>query len=679
MGAGLYDGTEGGIHMNIRYESGMFGALLSRSSILNQKSKNMEKLASGYRINRAADNAAGLSLSEGMRRLINGAEQSRLNAQDGISLLQTAEGAMHEMSDMLQRMNELVIRAANGTCASAERKSLQGEIEHLVKELDRIGCNTRFNSRSLLDGTIALRDTKTTGNPVMHFSFHTVSESGGTTALSLTGAAWEDDLINQIVPGAVEKILSSFPVLGQVAAKGGLSNEIGLRIYDNPKEKILAYVNLSYRDAVTFPVQQIDKGSIMLTLGVNKGYLDFESDGRLTEKKRLQLEGTILHEMTHAFMFDSVINGMVGMDSDGKKVDNGRFPTWFYEGMAQTMWGAGDNTNDFLAFMGLTENTEVEEIQNILSDYENSIGSPGYGNHMPAQYGTGYLACMYLGYLAAGKPADYTTGDIAGGLNTMLSKIIGGYSLDRMINEVSGGKFTSNMDYQEKFSKDNEIAAFIRGLLQKIGSKGNGSVAGSSFSDYDLLEDRDYGITYYKVDTQNEAPLSSANGNRDWGTGLHTQEGSNYTGSTSPPDQPDPPITPPHQSGDAKKEGGLHLYVGEDMVFGIDDVRAAALGIDRVSAATQEDCQRSIGYIEEAMTRLCTVRSSVGAGMNRLEHAVSNLASIAENTQAAESRIRDTDMAKEMMTYWTGNILENASMAILSQASRNRRNILLLL
>ena len=117
------------------------------------QAKSTEKLSSGYKINRAADDAAGLSISEKMRKQIRGLTQASLNAQDGISAVQTAEGALTEVHDMLQRMNELAVKAANGTNQEEDRSYIQSEVDQLITEIDRVSTTTTFNEKMLLDGT----------------------------------------------------------------------------------------------------------------------------------------------------------------------------------------------------------------------------------------------------------------------------------------------------------------------------------------------------------------------------------------------------------------------------------------------------------------------------------------------------------------------------------------------
>ncbi len=117
------------------------------------QARSTERLSSGYKINRASDDAAGLSISEKMRRQIRGLTQASANAQDGISCVQTAEGALNEVEDMLQRINELAVKGENGTLTSVDRSYIQAEVKQLMSEIDRVQSTTTFNEQKLLDGT----------------------------------------------------------------------------------------------------------------------------------------------------------------------------------------------------------------------------------------------------------------------------------------------------------------------------------------------------------------------------------------------------------------------------------------------------------------------------------------------------------------------------------------------
>ena len=127
----------------------------------SSQAKSTEKLSSGYKINRAADDAAGLAISEKMRRQIKGLTQASANAQDGISAVQTAEGALTEVQAMLQRMNELAVKASNGTQSESDRQAIQNEIDQLTTEIDRVSETTKFNETYLLKGDKSLENGQT--------------------------------------------------------------------------------------------------------------------------------------------------------------------------------------------------------------------------------------------------------------------------------------------------------------------------------------------------------------------------------------------------------------------------------------------------------------------------------------------------------------------------------------
>ena len=134
------------------------------------QAKSTEKLSSGYKINRAADDAAGLSISEKMRRQIRGLTQASANAQDGISCVQTAEGALNEVQDMLQRMNELAVKGENGTLTSTDRSYIQAEVRQLMSEIDRVQSTTTFNEQSLLDGSFSNKGLQVGAESGQHIS-----------------------------------------------------------------------------------------------------------------------------------------------------------------------------------------------------------------------------------------------------------------------------------------------------------------------------------------------------------------------------------------------------------------------------------------------------------------------------------------------------------------------------
>ncbi len=141
------------------------------------QAKTTEKLSSGYKINRAADDAAGLSISEKMRRQIRGLTQASKNAQDGISCVQTAEGALNEVHDMLQRMNELAVKGENGTLSSVDQSYIQAEIKQLMTEIDRVADTTTFNEQNLLDGSFTNKGLQVGAEAGQHIDISITSMS----------------------------------------------------------------------------------------------------------------------------------------------------------------------------------------------------------------------------------------------------------------------------------------------------------------------------------------------------------------------------------------------------------------------------------------------------------------------------------------------------------------------
>ncbi|MBQ8822690.1 MAG: flagellin [Lachnospiraceae bacterium] len=184
------------------------------------QAKTTEKLSSGYKINRAADDAAGLAISEKMRRQVRGLNQASLNAQDGISMVQTAEGALNEVHDMLQRMNELAVKAENGTLTSKDRDFIDAEVQQLLSEIDRVASTTTFNEMSLLDGSLSANacalQVGAEADQHIEVSIAKLDTEGleidGESAQSVSAA---QDL-NKAVKGAIEKLSTQRANLGAI-------------------------------------------------------------------------------------------------------------------------------------------------------------------------------------------------------------------------------------------------------------------------------------------------------------------------------------------------------------------------------------------------------------------------------------------------------------------------------
>lgn len=182
------------------------------------QAKSTEKLSSGYRVNRAADDAAGLSISEKMRSSIRGLKKASTNAQDGISMVQTAEGALNETHSILQRMNELATQAANDSNTTIDRSAIQAEINQLVSEIDRIQSTTQFNTMNLLDGSFAgkhLQVGALAGQNIDITISNMDSATLGVDALAVTGFTKAGSAMTKI-QSAIDKVSTQRSALGAV-------------------------------------------------------------------------------------------------------------------------------------------------------------------------------------------------------------------------------------------------------------------------------------------------------------------------------------------------------------------------------------------------------------------------------------------------------------------------------
>jgi len=184
------------------------------------QAKSTEKLSSGYRVNRAADDAAGLAISEKMRRQIKGLTQASRNAQDGISCVQTAEGALNEIHDMLQRMTTLAVQASNDTMTSDDRGYLDQEVQALISEIDRVASTTTFNEQNLLDGTFSDKNLQVGAESGQYISINIDAMSSDgigltSTAVSGTNNTKAEEAISTIKT-ALAKVSSQRADLGAI-------------------------------------------------------------------------------------------------------------------------------------------------------------------------------------------------------------------------------------------------------------------------------------------------------------------------------------------------------------------------------------------------------------------------------------------------------------------------------
>ena len=232
-----------------------------------QQAKSSEKLASGYRINRAADDAAGLSISEKMRSQIRGLDRASQNAQDGISVIQTAEGALNEVHSILQRMNELATQAANDTNTADDRTAISEEVQALSTEIDRISNTTQFNTMNLLDGNFAGKKLQVGSEGISTQTITVTIESMSAASLSVSGLQVNTHTNAQ---SAMEKVQWGIQkVSEQRSALGALQNRLEHTIanLDNVSENTSAAESRIRDTDMAEEMVEFSKGNILAQAG----------------------------------------------------------------------------------------------------------------------------------------------------------------------------------------------------------------------------------------------------------------------------------------------------------------------------------------------------------------------------------------------------------------------------
>ena len=473
----------------------------------NAVSKNLEKLSSGYRINRAGDDAAGLAISEKMRAQITGLNTAQKNAQDGVSLVQTAEGALTEVHSMLNRMVELADQSANGTYDNpVDRANLQKEIASLKDEIDRIADSTNFNGINLLDGSLS------------------------TTKLDLAAGTL----------GGAATTVKEIPATGTTSGIAG---------HDKAA-----------------------KGEHTLTVE----YAD---------------ENGTLHKVDVKYNIDTA-------DDQGKAID--------------------------AILKAVSQNDTLSSVFNITKDTDSV---------------------------------------------NFESKVTG--SKGAKVVNVSTTDTTSNMDADKA----------IDGANAKVQTQNAGTTiaAGDTITlngkTYEFVKDTSTeptkkGATAVVVGADNNATLGNLNKALE-SAGIKAEfDGNNNQDLVF----------------SATKNGaGLTLQIGDtsedfnQMTVSVGDMHTAALGIADIDISTQAGAKASVDKIKSAINSVSSTRGDLGAIQNRLEHTINNLSVTSENMTAAESRIRDVDMANEMMAYTKNNILVQSSQAMLAQANQLPQGVLQLL
>ena len=520
--------------MRINHNISALNAWRSLDNVNSSMGKTLEKLSSGLRINRAGDDAAGLAISEKMRGQIKGLDMAVKNAQDAISLIQTAEGALTETHSILQRMRELADQAASDTNTNVDRNQIQAEIDQLREEIDRIARTTEFNTMKLLDGKIE--------------SFRP-----------------EADV--KVVTGG------NFDLQATTDLKGlELANVTNLEI-TNGESTTVKVTNLGNISIKLLDATSSAAGTIAFIMGGN----------------------TIANYKITNFTNDSTAS-LYTTIGDLKFVFN----------ISDIALGTSDVSLQINSInVSLATSKTVEDVQE--GSYVVEVGQFKDEGTSPLDVRVNYFNNEGL----ATSP----------------------------IVDFSDGK------------------AFVVGTL-------SGEITATS--------------TGFSVSLDKNVSKALA---FSWNTGVY--DINSFGGAQPMEEVVDSGVVRAEERWyeDTSLVFQIGANEGQNMIAGLDDMRAAALGLtkDSLKVTDQNSAERTVMVVDAAIHKVSSARAKIGAVQNRLEHTISNLGVASENLTAAESRIRDVDMAKEIMEFTKQQILMQSANAMLAQSNMIPQNVLQLL
>lgn len=645
-------------------------------SIVNtRQAKTTERLSSGYKINRAADDAAGLSISEKMRRQIRGLHQAAENIEEGIGYVQTADGALNEVHEILQRMNELAVKSANGTNTDDDREFIDCEVQQLKEELDRIFETTTFNERRIWEIT---GDKKLLG---------TESKQAVTSTTSLKTISLTNDNYDVAAYGSYKINANDQGINISWDAYNGQSyqtktvdwdtleaNNYSFEMSDyfdkqNNAELFGANGKPAFQKKISFNVQEpATRDDIIACLnGTSMGSsmsasmsVRFENADGSSRSNAVTTAGASIN---YGAAYASRKNGTNGRDFDA--ADDIFFEPTGGSGTANlistpTAVTVADARN---SSEGWTFSFELDGVGTVkgtsvsVSYASGDRGDEDEGtwwnwhkytvNKVEHKYQSGISRTLNGGTL--GNVMDALTGDKSSDTPGLLTAGEGGVT-------DSGG----HIDIKFDLTADNAFSYAGR-TSTDVGSFTLRINVDASDTEQTILDKINQSLNSNTI-----LDLYSASGSSD----------SAYIGSMSAKTHK---IDVPIWGGACEffVQAGVEANQHINIIY--DSLSLLELGLEDTNVLTVDACDKAIDDIKEAIREVSLQRSNFGAYQNRLEHAYKSNKNVEENTTASESAIRDTDMAETMVEYSNQNILLQAGQAMMAQANQSRQGILSLL
>lgn len=658
-------------------------------NIVSSQSKSTERLSSGYRINRAGDDAAGLAISEKMRGQIRGLDKASSNAQDGISLVQTAEGALQETQNILQRMRELAVQASNDTNTDDDRTQIQNEIDQLTQEVDRIANTTEFNSKKLLDGSLTGSVNAKDGKTILEGSFGNSLVKATFTTDNTKNASHTDVIRVEVMEDFTEgkstastKKLTDAQVdklYGEIQGKIGTTNSTDEAI-DAAIDAATTTANTGL-DALKTTADTSTKATV-----ANEKALDKFVDALLSEGKKADSKNGLLAE---------------GVTKEDVKAAVSEL---------MTAWRDAEQT--------ATNTPKVDAAEKALRDLFTTDAVTTVGTATAAVTGN------FVDDANAADVKNVAVIPTSDNLNAAATKIVAGITgavkdivAVENINKVNIKAVEEKQEEVDALS-NNELAHAIydygkaKNNLTTVQGSANPTDAAKAEAQAKVDEAKKK-LDTLNTDKQviNVSDLFGSSESKDFEIGSKVADDGTLEITMTNKDGSKNVIT--IQNADKLKAGdiltitseaavesepaktgseALRLQIGanagQEMTLGINSMKASDLNIVQtkegvegksLDVTSQANASQAVNAYDLAIQKVSTERAKMGAVQNRLEHTISNLDNTSENLQSAESSIRDVDMATEMVSYSKNNILQQAAQSMLAQANQSTQGVLSLL
>lgn len=671
----------------------------------NKISSSVAKLSSGYAINSAADNAAGLAISEKMRAQIRGLDQASSNSQDAISLVQTAEGSLSSSTTILQRMREVAVQSSSDTNNDdIDREALQDEFSQLQSELNDIATTTTYNKKNLLDGTLASSSKNLTnvslansstaisvGNAsagAYKFTVSVKQETSAVSGASATGsaslgtaAASTFDAVlpaNFSNPTAQTSLYNGNYTLTAKATTDGTSSSMTVTAKGDNGKTFTANVDNAQLTTLTGGA-----GTLALTFASSDG----TGDGftlNLGTKAAITTSTNGLDALSKA-VNDVTVSFDGGVDA--KDATYGVYANC--TGADSVKLHAGDTSVTFsngatVSFDKLTStDAAVASYNTAITPYTYAI-TPGSALDISSGFsGLASTSKINLTALTTGTSLNAGTTNLS---SITMKSIANNSDSTGAVITITDGK----NDYTANVTFDNDADTGMKKDLSSDALHLTFTGAGGTIK-ADLSSDADQSSQTISLGSGVSGTLATVTSTSGTVTHVPTPTLSagmlSKLGSTT--DQTDATTGAVNTTSATsftvadKSNAGLTFQVGanagDTMTINIDKMDSSTLGINSAKVSTQQAASAAIASVDSAINTVSGQRAYLGAIQNRLDYKIDNLNTSSENLTSAESQIRDVDMAKEMTTFTNANILQQAATAMLAQANSLPQNVLSLL